>query len=344
MSFKKRKNLELDIIDLAIGGRGLAKPEGFPVFVDRTLPGDRVLAAIVKKKKNYAEARVLEILSPSPLRVPPPCRHALHCGGCRWQSLPYGIQLEYKQRHVTESLEHIGAMSGVNVKPVIPSENIFGFRNKMEFSCSDRRWLTPDELANPDIKKGFGLGLHVPGTFDKVIDIENCLIQPGMGNGILDLVREYIKASKVPAWDLKTHKGFWRFVMLRHSAAFDTWMVNVVTAQENRDLLVPLARELVSRFPRVASVVNNVTSRRASVAAGEYEDCLAGEPFIKEKLGPFTFEISANSFFQTNTRGAETLYGIVSGYAGLTGEEVVVDLYSGTGTIPLWLSKDAKEV
>ena len=344
MSLKKRKTAELEILDLAFGGKGIAKPDGFPVFVDRTIPGDRALVRIIKKKKSYAEGKLIDLIEPSPLRKNAPCDYARYCGGCRWQSLPYDKQLEYKQRHVMESLEHIGLLKGIPVKAVLPSEKIFGFRNKMEFSCSDRRWLTPDELEDPDCRKDFGLGLHVPGTFDKVMDIKTCLIQPDPGNEILDHVRQYIKDSGVPAYGLKSHEGFWRFVMLRNSVAFGTWMVNIVTKEENDALLIPLADQLTEKFPMVASVVNNVTARKAGVAVGEYEKILAGERCIREKLGAFSFEISANSFFQTNTRGAETLYGLVSHYADLTGTENVLDLYSGTGTIPIWLSKSAAQV
>ncbi|MBF0303652.1 MAG: 23S rRNA (uracil(1939)-C(5))-methyltransferase RlmD, partial [Desulfamplus sp.] len=359
MSFQKGKTTELEIIDLAFGGMGIAKPDGFPVFIDRTLPGDRVKARITKKKKNYAEGVVIELIQPSSLRQKAPCAYADHCGGCRWQALPYNEQLKYKRQHVIDSLEHIGLLKDILVKDVIPSEEIFGFRNKMEFSCSDRRWLTAEELENPEIKKDFGLGLHVPGTFDRIIDIEKCLIQPDIGNQILSDIRQYIKDSGVPAYNLKTHEGFWRFVMLRSSKAFGNWMVNFVTKQQNDQLLIPLANQLMKKYPAVTSVVNNVTARKASIATGEYEKVLAGERCIKEKLGEFIFEISANSFFQTNTKGAETLYSLVSAYADLSGNDHlrdkesidgkkincgkkhVIDLYSGTGTIPIWLSKDA---
>ncbi|MBF0468029.1 MAG: 23S rRNA (uracil(1939)-C(5))-methyltransferase RlmD [Desulfamplus sp.] len=344
MNLQKRKTTELKILDLAFGGMGIAKPDGFPVFVDRTLPGDRVVARITRKKKKYAQATLIEIIEPSPVREKAPCTYADHCGGCRWQALPYEEQLKYKKQHVIDSLEHIGLLKGIEVKDVIRSEKTFGFRNKMEFSCSDRRWLTPEDLQNPGIRKDFGLGLHVPGTFDRIIDIEKCLIQPDTGNQILGHIRQYIKDSGVPAYGLKSHEGFWRFVMLRSSAAFGTWMVNIITKEENDAILMPLASQLMARYPEIASVVNNVTARKASIATGEYEKILAGERCIREKLGDFTFEISSNSFFQTNTAGAQTLYSLVSDYAQLTGKEHVIDLYSGTGTIPIWLSKDAGQV
>ncbi len=341
---KKGQTLVLEIEDLAFRGRGLARLNGFTVFVDRALPGDRVEARIYRKKKNYAEARVLEVLSPSPDRVTAPCRYSGYCGGCTLQSLSYEKQVFYKRRHVAESLAHIGLFSGIPVHPTRVSEQIFGYRNKMEFSCSDRRWLLPEELGRDDVTQGMALGLHVPGTFHKVLDIEACLIQPSLGNTILGHVREYIRTSDRPVYGLRSHEGFWRFVMLRHSVATDTWMVNLVTRALDREAVQPLADALRRAFPRVASVVNNVTARKAGIAVGEFEVCLAGVPVITDRIGDLEFQISANSFFQTNTRGAETLYGIVKAYAGLKGNETVVDLYCGTGTIALFLAHQAKTV
>ncbi|MEA1968581.1 MAG: 23S rRNA (uracil(1939)-C(5))-methyltransferase RlmD [Thermodesulfobacteriota bacterium] len=344
MNIKKRKTYDLEIVDLAFGGKGLAKPDGFPIFVDRVLPGDKAVVKIIKKKENFAEGRVVSITEPSKLRQKAPCQYVDYCGGCRWQELPYEIQLEYKKRHVVESLEHIALLKDISVKDVLPSEKIFQFRNKMEFSCSDRRWLMPEEFENPDIIKDFGIGLHVPGTFDWVIDIKECHILPFPGNKILDDVRQFIKKSGLPAYGLNSHEGFWRFLMLKHSVAFNTWMVNIVTKEENNAVLVPMTEMLMEKYSEISSVVNNITASKSGVATGENEKLLAGKSFIQEKLGEYIFEISANSFFQTNTRSAEQLYSLVSHYADLSGSEKVIDLYSGTGTIPIWLSKDADRV
>lgn len=344
MTIKKRKAYELEIIDLAFGGKGLAKPDGFPVFIDRCVPGDIVFAKITKKKKSWAEGKLINIIKRSSLRTEGKCKYCNYCGGCKWQQIEYDLQLEYKKRHVTESIEHIGKLKDVLVKDVIPSDPIFEYRNKMEFSCSSKRWLLPDELANEDIKKDFGIGLHVPGTFDKVIDIKQCEIMPAQGNLILDDVRNFIKESDLPAYHLRTHEGFWRFLMLRHSVAFDAWMVNIVTTQKNLDVVQELASRLTEKYPNIASVMNNITDSKSGVSTGKEEICLAGKDYIKEKLGEFEFKISANSFFQTNTKSCEKLYSKVSEYAALTGKEVVIDLYSGTGTIPIWLSGQAKMV
>lgn len=344
MTIKKRKAYELEIIDLAFGGRGLAKPDGFPVFIDRCIPGDVVFAKITKKKKSWAEGKLIQILKESPLRKQGKCQYCNFCGGCKWQQIEYKLQLDYKKRHVTESIEHIGGLKNILVKDVIPSDNIFEYRNKMEFSCSSKRWLLPWELENEEIKKDFGIGLHVPGTFDKVIDINRCEIMPDLGNQILDHVRKFIKASDFPAYDLRSHEGFWRFLMLRHSVAFDTWMVNIVTKTKRSDVVQDLAALLAQKHPQIKSIVNNITDSKSGVSMDKEEITLYGEDHIIEKLGEFVFKISANSFFQTHTRSCEKLYAKVADYAALTGKEVVIDLYSGTGTIPIWLSDQAKMV
>jgi len=344
MKIKKGSQAEVEIKDIAFGGRGLARLDGMAVFVDQAVPGDRVSILIYKKKKKYAEARVIELIESSPDRIIPPCEYSGHCGGCKWQFLDYAQQLIYKQQHVKESLEHIGLLKDVAVHATIPSELVFGYRNKMEFSCADRRWLLPSELGRSDIEKGFALGLHVPGTFHKVIDTRACLLQPDLGNVLLDDVRKFIRTSGAPVYGLRSHTGFWRFVVLRHSVANDQWMVNVVTAYENLDLLRPLAKQLIENHPGVVSVINNITARKAGVAIGEFERILAGSDTISDKLADFDFEISANSFFQTNSRGAEILFSTVIDYAELSGTENVLDLYSGTGTIPIMLSGLCKTV
>ncbi|MCP4113047.1 MAG: 23S rRNA (uracil(1939)-C(5))-methyltransferase RlmD [Desulfobacteraceae bacterium] len=344
MAIKKGQLLDLKISDIAFGGKGLARADDLVVFVDQAVPLDCVSVRITKKKKNYAEARVVELLESSPFRIPPLCRYSGYCGGCKWQFLEYSRQLEYKQQHVAESLEHIGLIHGVPVHPVIPSESVFHYRNKMEFSCSDKRWLLPDELGNEDIDTSFALGLHVPGTFHKVIDTEECFLHPETGSLILEDARKFMKNSGVPVYGLRSHEGFWRFLMLRHSVAHNQWMVNIITSAEDRKTVQPLADLLTGKYPEIVSVINNITSRKAGVAIGEYEILLAGDSSLKDKIGNYEFEISANSFFQTNTRGAWRLYETVKQYAGLTGRETVVDLYSGTGTIAICLSDMAKQV
>lgn len=344
MTVRKGDHIELDISHTGFGGRGIAKIDGFTIFVDQAIPGDRVMAVIVKKKKNHAEARIREVLTPSVFRTTPPCPYSGFCGGCTWQFLRYEKQLEYKRLHVDEALRHIGGLDDVDVMPTLPSEAVFAYRNKMEFSCSDRRWVLPAQLDDETIARDFALGLHVPGTFDKVLDIDACLLQPGRGNEILRFVKAYMKDSGLPAYGLRSHEGFWRFLIVRHSITDDQWLVNIVTSSESEAVLEPLAHDLVRTFPDIGAVVNNVTSRKSGVAVGEREIPLAGRMHLEERLGPHRFMISANSFFQTNTRGAVKLYDTVKEFADLTGKEHVLDLYSGTGTIPVWLSDAAASI
>ena len=349
MTVKKGQNLELEITDLAFGGRGLAKVDGLAVFVDGAIPQDRVIARIYRKKKNYAEARLVSILEPSPFRVTPPCKYSsqgaeIRCGGCKFQFLAYPQQLGYKHQQVADSLAHIGNLSDVRVHPTIPSELIYGYRNKMEFTCSDWRWLLQDELGTDGVDRSFALGLHVPGTFHKVLDMDACLIQPESGNRILKEVGQYMRQSGVPVYGLRTHEGYWRFLMLRHSVAYNQWMVNIVTASEDMAAIRPLAQRLMATCPEVVTITNNVTARKSSVAIGEHEILLEGSGTISDKIGPYEFTISANSFFQTNTRGATRLYEIVKKYAGLSGDETLADLYCGTGAIAIFLSDSARTV
>lgn len=343
MSVKKGQVLKIEIEKLAYGGKGVGRVDGLAVFVGGAVPGDEVQARITRKKKSHAEARIVELIRPSPFRVEAPCPYSGFCGGCTWQYLDYGRQLDFKREQVAESLHHIGRLTDVPVHPVIPSEKKFEYRNKMEFTFSDRRWLLPEELSQDYASRDFALGLHVPGTFDKVIDIRSCLLIPEAGSRILQTVRRYASQSGIPPYGLKSHKGFWRFLVVRHSVARDAWMVNIVTSEEQPAWIRPLA-DLLQNFQNIVSVVNNINTRKAGIAVGEWEKCLAGASSISDRIAGFEFEISANSFFQTNTTGAARLYETMKAYARLTGNETVLDLYSGTGTIPILLSDSAREV
>ena len=344
MAVKKGQIYELAVTKAAFGGSGLGHIDGLAVFVGQTIPGDSAKIKIVKKKKNFAVGRLVDLVTASPDRVVAPCRYSGHCGGCKWQFVRYAKQLEYKHSHVIECLGHIGQIGHGPIHPVLPSQRIFEYRNKMEFSCADRRWLLPDEMGQKDLDIDFAIGLHVPGTFYKVLDIDKCLIQPELGNSILNDVRRYVRHSGEPVYGLRTHLGFWRFLMLRHSFAYDRWLVNIITAADRKALTVPLAEKLVDKYENVSAVVNNITSRKAGIAVGEYEVILHGDAWVRDRIGSYDFEISANSFFQTNTQSAATLYNVVKNYAGLSGTETVVDLYCGTGTIAIYLSNECRKV
>lgn len=340
----KGDTLELDIHKMAYGGQGLARTDNFVIFVRGALPGDRVRAVISRKRRGFAEARIAQLLSPSPDRVEAPCPYSPYCGGCQWQHAGYEAQLSYKQAFVNESLEHIGGLKNVVVHPALPSQRVFHYRNKMEFSFSDHRWLLPEELERDHVDGSFALGLHVPGSYHKVLAIDACLLQEQLGNDILQCVTTFAGKSGAPVYGIKTHQGFWRFLTLRHSVSLDEWMVNIVTAEERPDIIRSLTNELTARFPPIKTVVNNINQRKASIAVGECEEAFYGDGYIQDTIGPFTFRISANSFFQTNSRAAKALYEQVLRYAAPEPTDKVLDLYSGTGTIPLFLAGHVEEV
>ena len=343
MNLSKGNTIELEIDKMAYGGMGLGRVNGLVIFVRGAAPGDRIAARIYRKNKDYAEADLTELLSPSPHRIEPPCPYSGYCGGCQWQQVRYENQLGYKKEHVKESIEHIANLKSPLVHDVVPSEKIFGYRNKMEFSFSDRRWFLPDELHNKD-EDNFALGLHVPGTYNKVIDMDACLLQEEGGNQILSEAKRFVKDSGIPVYGLKSHVGFWRFLVLRYSTAFDEWMVNVVTSEDRPEVVRPFADSLSRSFDKIKTIVNNINRRKASIAVGEHEIVLSGQGFIRDRIGKFTFQISANSFFQTNSLSIEKLYQKVVEYGELNGNEMVIDLYSGTGTIPIFLAERARSV
>lgn len=341
---RKGDIVELRINKMAYGGQGVARLDGLVIFVKGGIPGDTVTARVFRKRKGYAEAEIIELVDPSPDRIDAPCPYNGYCGGCQWQHVVYERQLEYKTEHIRESMARIGSLVDVLVHDVVPSEKRFAYRNKMEFSFSDRRWFLPNELHRREPEGGFALGLHVPGTYHKVIDIDACLLQAEMGNQILREVKGHVKDSRIPVYGLKTHEGFWRFLTIRYSNAFDEWMVNLVTSEERPEIIEPIADNISRRIKQIKTVVNNINRRKASIAVGEREVVLTGDGWINDRIGPFTFQISANSFFQTNSRAAEKLYEKVVDYAELAGNETVLDLYSGTGTIPIFLANSVRAV
>ena len=341
---KKGNEYQLKIERLAFGGHGVARIQNYVIFVKRAIPGDVVMAKIVKRKRDFAEAYVTQILKPSEYRVQPPCKYFDWCGGCTWQNMNYQDQLLFKQEIVRDSLSRLGGFKQLSVLPVIPSENFWGYRNKMEFSFSDRRWLLPQELNDPQIKKDFALGLHVPGTFDKILHIDKCLLQSETANQILQFVAAFAQKNEWPPYGIRSHQGFLRFLVIRESAFNKEIMVNIVTAQDQPKILKPLAQSLAQNFTQVVSVINNVNTRLAQIAQGEKEHILYGRSFITDKIGPFIFKISANSFFQTNTKQAEILYQKTIEFAELNDQMIVWDLYAGAGTISLFLAQKAKRV
>ena len=341
-SFIKRgSEIELVIESLAYGGMGLSRKHNFVIFVKYAIPGQKVIARIYKKRKGYAEAHVLKVLSESPDATNASCRHYWICS--KLQNLSYKRQIDEKVSQVEDAFRRIGGLSNFTLEKVREAESIYHYRNKMEFTFSPNRWVLDSEPEGVD--RSFALGLHIPGRFDKILDINNCYIQPEIGNRILSVTRDVCLSNReLRPYDSKSHIGFLRFLMLRYGMNTQDLMVNIVTAYHDIDKLTPLTDALLKEFSEITSLVNNVNTRKADVAFGESETLLYGEPSIKEKLGDLTFEISANSFFQTNTGQGEILYQEIQDATNLKGDEILYDLYCGTGTIGLYLSKKAKKV
>jgi len=344
MKLAKGQIIEVTIEKMAYGGKGIGRVNGFVVFVRGVVSGDRIKARIYKKKKDYAQATLIELLESSTDRVETPCIYNSSCGGCQWQHIRYEKQLAYKKSFIEESLEHIGGVKDTVIHDVIPSEKKFAYRNKMEFSFSNRRWFLPQEMDNREREGGFALGLHVPESYNKIIDMKSCLLQQERGNEILLKVKEYVKNCGIPIYDLKTHAGLLRFLVIRYSTAFDEWMVNVVTSEECRKVLSPLSDILCREIGKIKTVINSINGRKTAIAVGETEILLAGNGYLEDKIGPHTFHISANSFFQTNSLGARKLYQKVVDYAELKKSDTVLDLFSGTGTIPIFLADKVRAV
>jgi 23S rRNA (uracil1939-C5)-methyltransferase len=337
---KKRQQIELEIESLAFGGQGVARVNDFVIFVNGAIPGQTVKALITKKKKNYAEARVQQIVHDSPLAVVPRCKHFGSCGGCRLQNLDYAEQVKAKGEQVYDILKRIGGLDNFDMLPPIGTEDPFYYRNKMEFSFSRDRWLSQDEIDSGDTfeKQTHYLGFHAKGFFDKVIDLEECHIVAPIATEILKVVRDIAINSDLPVYSTRDHQGFWRFLIVRPTAVTGDLMVNVVTSEHNIEIAEQLKTQLVSAFPQITSLINGVTKSKASVAFCEDEFLLAGQSTITEKLGDYSFTISANSFFQTNSLQAKRLYDIALEYAEFKGDELVYDLYCGAGTISIYIS------
>lgn len=346
MALKKGQEVELEIIDAAFKGKGLGKVDGLAVFVPGTTPGDKVLVRIIKKKKKYREAKLLEILEPSPHRIEPKCRHAKVCGGCSWQHIPYQKQLEFKTQQVRDHMSRIGGLDEAIVNPGVGADKEFYYRNKMEYSISARRWLTEEEINRDEFvdDSAFAAGLHAPGRFDKILNLQECHLQVPESYEILDFVRGYCIKHGITPYDTFEDSGFMRHVMIRNSHHTDDFMVNLVTFEDDQDVMQKLTDALLDEFPFITTIVNNVNDTKSPTAIGRFEKVLHGPGFIVDKIGDFTFKIHPNAFFQTNTAQAEKLYEIARNYAALEDGDIVYDLYCGVGTLSLFMSQPAKHV
>ena len=359
---KKGDTIELEITGYGYEGKGITKiprsiikpnsasdesteKPDYVVLVDGSYPGDKVKARLLKIKSAYAKAKTIEILIPSDKRIKARCKFFGVCGGCKQQDLDYATQLNYKQEQVKEIFKHIGGLTDFEIEPIVPSEKIFYYRNKMEYSFSDKRWLTQSEIDRDVVEnKNFALGLHIPRIFDKVLDINECFLQSGKSNEILNFTRNFFRLRNISIYSTKKHTGYLRNLVIRQSQNTNDLMVNLVTSKEDNELMKEYTSELINAVPGIATVINNINLKKASVAIGDYEKAYHGTGFIFDKIGNNKFRISANSFFQTNTLQAENLYKTAIDFSELNGDEIIYDLYSGAGTIAIYCSRNTKQI
>lgn len=362
MQLKKGHIIEVDVTKYAFEGKGIAKVnserllagekdiqgEGlnnFVIFVNGSYPGDRVTAQLTKVKKSFAEAKVVEVIKSSEQRVKNNCFYFGTCGGCKQQDLDYTWQLKYKEEQVRDIFERIGGIIGFEMLPIEASEREFFYRNKMEFSFSDQKWLTIEEIRSEEkIEKSFALGLHIPGLYDKVLDIDRCYLQSEESNRILNFTRDFFKGRGTSIYTIKTHSGYLRNLVVKSSYTTKELMVNLVTSLEDDELMRTYTAGLLNAVPEISTVVNNISTKKAMIAFGDYEKVYYGPGYITDHIGGYKFRISANSFFQTNTPQAEKLYQTALEFSEVTGSDIVYDLYSGAGTISIFFTGHCKEV
>lgn len=344
-----RKKLDLilenvKIEAVAAEGKSLAHVDGTVVFVEFAVPGDIVNVKVTKKKKNYMEGFILEIVKPSEDRLQPFCEHFGICGGCRWQPLPYDMQLKAKQQQVWDQLVRIGHLEIPDISPILPSDKTKYYRNKLEFTFSNKRWIYNNEdLDSLTDEERLGLGFHVGKFFDKVLDIKHCSLQPEPSNEIRLFIREYAVTHNLEFYNIRENTGFLRNIIVRNNQVGDV-MLTVCFAYDDQDKIVPMLDAIAAEFPQIKSL-HYVINEKLNDSISDL-DCILykGEDAIWETMGKLKFKIGPKSFYQTNSEQAYKLYSVAKEFAALTGNEVVYDLYTGTGTIAQFISDKASKV
>ena len=334
----------LVVTGYAAEGKCLAKHDGKVIFMENAVPGDIVTVRLIKNKKDWAEAQVIRITGYSAERIPPFCKHFGICGGCQWQMLPYEKQLEYKQDQVLQSLKRIGKLELPEIRPILGSERTRLYRNKLEYTFSNRRYLLREELADPQISAiQDAAGFHARGIFDKVVDVDTCYLQDEPTNGIRKEIKQWAIERGVSFYDIQRHEGFLRNVQIRLCRTGDL-MVNVVFGYADEPLQTVLLRRLRDQFPSITTLLYTINPKWNDSLNGLEPVVFHGEGYVIEKLERFSFKIGPKSFFQTNTAQAERLYQVVRTFAALQGTETVYDLYCGTGSIGIFLSDQTKKL
>lgn len=348
---RKKKELPLlekvTITDVAAEGKALAKVNDLVVFVPYVVPGDVVDLQVKRKKNHYAEAVAVKIHEKSPMRVEPFCQHYGVCGGCKWQCLAYEDQIKYKQKQVFDNLTRIGKVELPEFRPILGSEKIMFYRNKLEYTFSNKRWLTEEEVKQ-DVKydQMNAVGFHIPGAFDKVLAIEKCWLQDDISNRIRNSIRDYAYAHNYPFFDLRTQEGMLRNMMVRTSSTGELMVLLQckITSDEELAKMKKLLQYVADSFPEITSLLY-VINNKCNDTIGDLDvEVFSGKDHIFEEMEGLRFKVGPKSFYQTNSEQAYNLYKVAREFAGLEGDELVYDLYTGTGTIANFVSRRARKV
>lgn len=334
----------VEIIDIGSEGKAIARVDGIVVFTTLVIPGDIVDLQVTKKREKYQEAKVVRIITNSPDRIPAFCEHFEVCGGCKWQYLPYEKQLFYKQKQVFDQLKRIGKVTLPDFIPIKGSANETFYRNKLEFTFSNRRWLTHDEVkSGAEFNDMNVVGFHVQGMFDKVLNVNKCWLQPEPSNSIRNAVKEYAIANDLEFYDLRYKAGFLRNLIIRTTSTGEV-MVIVNFFREDKDKREALLNYLVDKFPEITSLQFVINEKGNDTILDQQLHVFKGRDHIIEEMEGLRFIIGPKSFYQTNSDQAYELYKIARDFASLTGNEVVYDLYTGTGTIACFVASMASKV
>ena len=348
---RKKKELPLlekvTIADVAAEGKAIARVDDLVVFVPYVVPGDVVDLQVKRKKHHYAEAEAVHFHAYSPVRAVPFCRHYGVCGGCKWQVLPYEEQLKYKQKQVTDNLTRIGKIALPEISPIIGSAKTTHYRNKLEFTFSNKRWLTPEEVAQDVVYDQMNaVGFHIPNAFDKVLAIDECWLQDDISNRIRNAIRDYAYAHGYTFNNIRTHEGMLRNLIIRTSTTGELMVILVCRIEQDgqMELFKALLQYVADTFPEITSLLYVINNKVNDTITDLDVQTFRGKDHIYEEMEGLHFKIGPKSFYQTNSEQAYTLYKVARDFAGLTGNELVYDLYTGTGTIANFVSRRARQV
>ncbi|MFN9589318.1 MAG: 23S rRNA (uracil(1939)-C(5))-methyltransferase RlmD, partial [Bacteroidota bacterium] len=349
---KQRKAIVIEnliVTDYAAEGKSLARLDGKVIFIEGAIPGDVVDVLLKKNKSDWAEGVAIRFHTYSPHRLTPFCEHFGVCGGCQWQMLPYTLQLEYKQQQVSDVLQRIGKIPLPAMEPIMGAERTTHYRNKLEYTFGDRRYIPSEEFARlraagdlQEQQAGAG-GFHARGFFDKVVAIDTCHLQDEPTNGIRKAIQAFAIEQGLPFYNPRTHEGWLRNLVVRNTRTGE-WMIDIVLGYPLPELQQALTQKLLNQFPQISTLLVTINTKHNDSLIGLSPQVVMGNGYITEQLEKFRYIISSRSFFQTNSFQAERLYQLIRSMAELTGSQIVYDLYCGTGSRGIFLSEQAKQI